>query len=120
MAVLDVVLADVLVGEGVVGLCELDVVVVERLCRLILGRVGAGLVGVEFERESLVVGFDLLVRGGLRSSTSQHILFSHRPWVWCFVGSGAQSRGQSLTSAIPRISYGFQILLTTGVVVMMR
>jgi hypothetical protein len=49
VAKLDVVVADVLVGESLVSLCELDVVVVERLCRLVFGRIGAGLVGMELD-----------------------------------------------------------------------
>jgi hypothetical protein len=55
MTELYVVVAYLLVGEGLVRLCELDIVVVERLDRLVLGGVGPDFVGVEFDGKPLVV-----------------------------------------------------------------
>lgn len=65
VAVLNVVVANLLVGKSLVGLCQFDVLVVEGFDGLVLGRVRPDLVGVELERELLVVGLDLLFRVGV-------------------------------------------------------
>lgn len=67
MAVLDVVVAHILVRQSLVGLGEFDIVIVERLGSLVLGRVGADLVGMVLEGQSLVVRLDLLLVEGLES-----------------------------------------------------
>lgn len=65
MAVLNVVVADVLVSKGLVGLGEFDVEIVEGFDSLVLGRVRSNLIGVELEGQSLVVRLDLLFAEGL-------------------------------------------------------
>lgn len=66
MTVLNVVVADLFVSEGLVGFGEFDVKVVERLYGFVLGGVRANLVGVELEGKSLVVRLDLLFVEGLQ------------------------------------------------------
>jgi hypothetical protein len=88
VAVLDVVVTHLLVREGLVGLGEFDIVIVERLGGLVLGRVGANLVGVVLEGQALVVRLDLLFVEGLGRVSRL---------LWPSVS------GQ-LTSEIPRIS----------------
>lgn len=68
MAILDVVVADLLVGQCLVGLCEFDIVVVEGFDGFVLGGIRADLVGMELDRKSLVVRLDLL--------------FCERLWSW--------------------------------------
>ena len=65
MAVLNVVVADILVSEGLVSLGEFDVEIVEGFDGLVLGRVRSNLIGVELEGQSLVVRLDLLFTEGL-------------------------------------------------------
>lgn len=88
VAVLDVVVAHLLVREGLVGLGKFDIVIVERLGGLVLGRVGANLVGVVLEGQALVVRLDLLLVEGLGRVSGL---------LWLSIS------GQ-LTSEIPRIS----------------
>lgn len=73
MTVLNVVVADLLIGQGLVRLGELDVVVVERLDGLILGRIGLDLVGMELEGKALVVSLDVFLGGGLEEKFNQFL-----------------------------------------------
>ena len=70
MAVLNVVVADVLVSEGLVSFGEFDVEIVEGFDSLVLGRVRSNLIGVELEGQSLVVRLDLLFAEGLAAGIS--------------------------------------------------
>lgn len=74
MTVLNVVVADLLIGQGLVRLGELDVVVVERLDGLILGRIGLDLVGMELEGKALVVSLDVFLGGGLEEKFNQFLM----------------------------------------------
>lgn len=66
MAVLDVVVADLLVGESLECLGDVDPVVVDGLEGDVLGRVLTGFVGVQCEREFSVVLLDGPLVGRLR------------------------------------------------------
>lgn len=64
---MQVVVADLLVGERLESLGDFDPVVIDRLdCKVPFG-VGLYLVGVKSERELAVVGLDLLLVGRLRT-----------------------------------------------------
>jgi hypothetical protein len=65
VAVLNVVVADVLVSKGLISLGEFDVEIVEGFDSLVLGRVRSNLIGVKLEGQSLVVRLDLLFTKGL-------------------------------------------------------
>lgn len=91
MAILDVVVAHVFVGERLIGLGEFDVEVVEGFNSLVLGWVRSNLIGMELEGESLVVRLDLLLIERLAAIVSA-MSFQHDIAV------------AKLTSEIPRIS----------------
>jgi len=65
VTVLNVVVADFLVSQGLISLGEFDVEIVEGFDSLVLGRVRSNLIGVELEGQSLVVRLDLLFTEGL-------------------------------------------------------
>jgi hypothetical protein len=90
VTVLNVVVADLFVSEGLVGFGEFDVEVVEGFNSFVLGRVRSNFVGVELEGKSLVVRLDLLLIEGLVVAVSIMIRS-------CRVVAG-------LTSEMPRIS----------------
>lgn len=77
MAILNIVVADLLIGQGLVSLGELDVVVIERLDSLVLGSIRSDLVRVELDGQALVVGFYLLFCGGLRALSVKSMLRVH-------------------------------------------
>jgi hypothetical protein len=65
VTILDVVVAHLLVCEGLVGLGEFDVEVGKRFDSLVLGGVRSDLVGMVLEGKALVVRLNLLLIEGL-------------------------------------------------------
>src|SRR3954462_7221021 len=61
MPKLNVVISDILICKGFVRLCELYEMIIQRFDCLVFGWVRSDLIGMELQRESLVVGFNFFL-----------------------------------------------------------
>ena len=77
MTVLDIVVADLLVSKCLVGLCQFDEALVQRLDRLVFGGIRLDLVGVVDKREALVMSGDCFLAGTLETGKRGQY-FEHR------------------------------------------
>jgi hypothetical protein len=99
------VVSDFFIRERLIGLCKVDEIVIQGFDCLILCRVGSDFIGVEFERQTLVMRFNLLLSRRLyRESVLAYQIYCSLPF----------------TSEMPRMSYGFQILGDVLAVTVMR
>lgn len=83
MAVLNVIVTDLLIGQRLVSLGQLDESVVECLDGLVLGGVRSDLVGVIDERKALVVSRNRFFVGTLSTNTelAYSCAIDSQPWT---------------------------------------